>query len=162
MGGIALAVAPWRYEGAPRSLILALKLRGARAAADPLVAAMTASCRRAGVTAECVTWVPARRQDAMRRGFDHAEVLAHGVADGLGLPASRLLIRRGTQPDQTMLTRGQRLANLDGAFCATRSLCGRVLLVDDLVTTGATAVACAGALGVAGAARLELAVACRT
>lgn len=161
LSGITVAIAPWRYEGAARSLILALKLNAARAAAGPLIAAITASCRRAGVTADVVTWVPARREDATRRGFDHAEVLARGVAAGLGLPVARLLTRRGVQPDQTTLSRRQRLANLEGAFSATTPISSRVLLVDDLVTTGATAVACAGALRVAGAADVELAVASR-
>lgn len=159
--GIATAVAPWGYGGAPRSLILALKLRGARAAAGPLVGAMAAVCRDAGLAALRVTWVPARRKDARRRGFDHAEVLARGVAGALGLPVARLLIRRGVQADQAGLGRAARLANLEGAFEALGSIRGPVLLVDDLVTTGATATACARALGTAGATTVELATACR-
>ncbi len=160
MDGIRRAVAAWSYEGAPRSLVLALKVRGARSAAEPLADAMAGACRRGGVDARWITWVPARRDDARRRGFDHAEVLARGVAERLGLPAIPLLVRRGRQADQAGLSRLERLANLAGAFHATATPKGGVLLVDDLLTTGATARACAGALSSAGADVVDLAVAC--
>lgn len=159
--GTDSALAAWRYEGAPRALILALKLRGCRSAAQPLVAAIAGICRRGGVTATSVTWVPARRSDARRRGFDHAEVLARGVAAALGLPAVAMLVRRGIQADQAGLGRHARIANLAGAFEAPEPVTKPVLLVDDLVTTGATATACATALRSAGAPQVDLAAACR-
>ncbi len=158
--GIARTVSPWAYEGGPRSLILALKLRHMRSAAAPLAQGIARSCRSARVGAEVVTWVPARRRDRARRGFDHAEVLARGVAGHLGLPVVGAIARRGSQRDQAGLDRVQRLSNLSGAFTATRSLDARVLLIDDLVTTGATATECASSLASAGAARVELATAC--
>lgn len=156
-----MAVVPWRYEGPPRSLLLALKLRGIRAAGRPLVEEMARACRAAGLTASCVTWVPARPKDARRRGFDHAELLARGVAGALGLPPASLLGRRGVQADQAGLSRAARLANLTDAFTACGRVDGPVLLVDDLVTTGATAAACARALRATGATRIELTTACR-
>ena len=161
MEGIECSVAPWAYVGAPRSLILALKLRGARSAAAPLIVGMARACRRTGVSPACVTWVPARRTDARRRGFDHAEVLARGLARELGLPAARSLARRGVQADQSGLDRRARLANLAGAFVAPRPVDSSLLLVDDLVTTGATAMACAAALRAAGGRRIVLVTACR-
>ena len=158
---VSSAVAPWAYEGGPRSLILALKLRGLKAAADPLIDAMVRCSRRNGIAADAVTWVPARRRDARARGFDHAEVLARGVAERLGLPAAPLLVRRGHQRDQAGLDRAHRLSNLATAFEARAQTAGSVLLVDDLVTTGATAAACAKALKRAGADRVDLLVGCR-
>src|SRR5436189_2386680 len=56
--GVARVLAPWRYGGAARSLILDLKLRGARGAAVPLVDAMTNECLSHGLRAEVATWVP--------------------------------------------------------------------------------------------------------
>ncbi len=154
-------MAPWLYEGGPRSLVLALKLRSARTAAAPLVEAMTTAAYRARIDADVVTWVPARTRDIHRRGFDHAEVLARGVAERLGLPRDRLLQRRGVQRDQAGLDRLQRLSNLAGAFHTPGAVGDRVLLVDDLVTTGATAASCAGALSGAGAATITLLVGCQ-
>lgn len=158
--GIAAIHCRWAYEGAARDLILALKLRGRRDVAAPLVDGVVDAIRTSGSRASCVTWVPARRGDIRRRGFDHAEVIAAGVARGLGLAAHRLLVRRFVRPDQAGLSAAERRANMLGAFGARR--CGgSVLLVDDLVTTGATARACAGALLAAGAGRVELAAPCR-
>ena len=161
INGVARGLAPWAYEGGPRSLILALKVRGSRGAAGPLIDAMVRSARTARLDADTVTWVPARRKDKLARGFDHAEVLAVGVARGLGVPAAPLLRRRGHQLDQAGLDRKHRLTNLAKAFEAADPVSGTVLLVDDLVTTGATAACCAGALTAAGAERIDLLAACR-
>jgi predicted amidophosphoribosyltransferase len=159
--GVDRAAAAWAYEGTARSLILGLKLRGRRAYAGPLVAGLVAVVRAEGVNGSLITWVPGRPRDTRRRGFDHAAVLARGLSASLGLPVRPLLQRTaGVRPDQTRLSRAERLANLDGAFVA-RACKGPMILVDDLVTTGATAAACASALRIAGASGVELVVACR-
>jgi predicted amidophosphoribosyltransferase len=114
----------------------------------------------AGGLSGTVTWVPGKPPDMRRRGYDHAELLAEGVSTGLGLPRRRLLVRRRIPLDQTSLGASARRANLAGAFQAASSV-ARVVLVDDLLTTGATAGACAHALRAAGAKRVDLLVACR-
>jgi ComF family protein len=157
---VARVISPWEYASAPRSLILDLKVRGQRAAATPLVDGMVRALRRTGTRAASITWVPGRPPDTRRRGFDHAHVLASGIAAATGLPLAATLARVGYQQDQAGLGRTARLANLRHAFRATSSA-HRVLLVDDLVTTGATAAACARALLRAGAESVELLVACR-
>ncbi len=153
-------LAAWPYEGAARSLILELKLRGRRAAAVPLVEAIVREVGRQGLDGEVVTWVPGRRADTRRRGFDHAEVLARGVARRLGLRSRDLLSRTSTRPDQAGLSAVERRVNLTGAF-ESQGCRAPVVLVDDLVTTGATAIACASALAAAGVPSVELLVACR-
>jgi predicted amidophosphoribosyltransferase len=152
--------APWSYEGAPRELILALKLRGRRGAAQPLVDAMSRLAQASALRAHVITWVPGRRGDIRVRGYDHAEVLARGVARQLGLPALALVRRVGDPPDQTTLSAEQRHRNLKGAFVATPS-CGNVAVIDDLVTTGATLAACARALRATGATGVEALAASR-
>lgn len=151
---------PWAYKGAARDLVLALKLRHRRDAAEPLARAIAETVRAVGSPAEIVSWVPGRRRDVRIRGFDHAHVIAEQVASHLGLALVGLLRRTSARPDQTTLSGPERRANLIGAFSA--SPCSRsVLLVDDLVTTGATASACAQALKAAGAPGVDLGAPCR-
>jgi ComF family protein len=155
------AVAGLEYNGAARALVLALKLSGRRDAAMPLAEAMWKTVLRRGLRGMVLTWVPARRSDVRRRGFDHAELLARALARRTGLPTLRLLTRTGVAPDQASLTAAERRHNLVNTFGA-RPVTEPVVLVDDLVTTGATATACASALRGAGAAGVELIAACRT
>jgi ComF family protein len=150
----------WSYEGIARKLVLHLKLGASRAAVQPLVSGMTEALARTGTPASAIVWVPARRRDVRRRGFDHAELLAHGVARATGLPALRAIERAGHQPDQAGLSRSQRAVNLERAFRARRSDHANVVIVDDLVTTGATATACARALREAGHSKVEVLAAC--
>ncbi|HEX2196871.1 MAG TPA: phosphoribosyltransferase family protein [Actinomycetota bacterium] len=158
---LARLVAGCLYEGAARELVLALKLRGLRRSAGPLVDALCASAWRDGVTGDVVTWVPGNRPEARRRGFDHAEVIARAAAARLGLPAVRLLSLVAAKADQTSLSAAQRREGPKDAFVA-RAVHARVVLVDDVMTTGTTICTCAGALRRAGAARVEALVACRT
>lgn len=158
--GVARAHIPWHYEGAARDLVLALKLRGKRPAAVPLAAAIARCIRLTGTAAEAITWVPGRRRDVRIRGFDHAELIAREVGTSTGLPVMRLLERVMDRPDQTTLSSQARWTNLDGAFEA-RGTIRKVLLVDDLVTTGATAAACAGTLERAGTVHVEVGSPCR-
>ncbi|MFP5298693.1 MAG: ComF family protein [Actinomycetota bacterium] len=151
--------AAFRYSGAARKLVLDLKLHHLRPAAAPLATAMVDRMWTDGCEARVVTWVPGRPKDMLDRGFDHAHVLARRVARATGLPLRRLLHRVGEARDQTELDRQQRRENVIGAF-AGRDVRLPVLLIDDLVTTGATSGACATALKWAGAPRVEVLVAC--
>ena len=104
---------------------------------------------------EVVTFVPRRRRDRKRAGFDHAEALARAVAEQLGLPCEPLLERRGVSLKQHRLSRERRLKNVTGVFHAAKPLRGgNVLLVDDVVTTGASARECARVLKKAGAQKV--------
>src|SRR4051812_47730017 len=82
--GVARVIARWDYDGAARNLILALKLRARRAAAEPLIAGMWEAVVGAGLAGSIVTWVPGRNSERRARGFDHAELLARGLAARVG------------------------------------------------------------------------------
>ena len=157
--GVDQVVVGFPYEAAARSLVLDLKLRGDRSAALPLVDALVCRVAAAGLTAEVVTWVPGRARENRRRGLDHAGILAAELGERLGLPVRALLHRTGERADQASLGAAERWANLQGAFAA-RDCPARMALVDDLITTGATAAACARALREAGAIRVEVLAAC--
>lgn len=111
--------------------------------------------RREALTADIVVPVPLHRQRERERGYNQAELIARPLARKLGLPyCAVLLVRTKPRPDKHILSLEERWDSVRGAF-ATRpggkvdNL--RVLLVDDVMTTGATLDACARALRGAGA-----------
>lgn len=97
---------------------------------------------------DVVTWVPASRAGARRRGYDQGRYLARAVAGAAGLPARRLLVRR---PGQAQAGSGREQRLVGPLVRAPVPVPARVLLVDDVVTTGASMTASAQALRQAGA-----------
>jgi predicted amidophosphoribosyltransferase len=103
--------------------------------------------------------VPMHWRRRLTRATDHAAAIARGVAGGLGVPRRPLLRRIRHTPPQVRRSRTGRLANVRGAFAARCGLEGvRVLLVDDVTTSGATAGEAARACRRAGAESVFLAV----
>ena len=102
--------------------------------------------------------VPLARGRRVARGYDQAALLAGWVGRTAGVPLLRGALRRVREtPPQVGRTRAQRAANVAGAFAADGRVRGReIALVDDVVTTGATAEACARALKAAGAVRVTV------
>ncbi len=157
---IALVRAPFAFEGPARRAVHHLKYRGVRGVGRALGHAMAATGPRG---ADVVTWVPLTRRRKAERGFDQAKELAVEVARELGLPARCLLRRVRSAGPQAKRDAVERRAAMHGAFVVRgRSrVPSAVLLVDDVLTTGATAAACAEALLDAGASRVMLVVAAR-
>lgn len=109
--------------------------------------------------AEAIVPVPTLRRRIARRGIHHAAELARAVARSRGLPVVHALRRTGSSGTQTALGRAAREANVRGIFriAGREPVDGRsVLLIDDVLTTGATTDECAHALRRAGARHVEL------
>lgn len=101
---------------------------------------------------QAVVPVPASAAALRTRGFDHIAVIATRVAESLGVPLLHALASAGAR-DQRVLGRVERRANVEGVFVPTYAdrIPPRILLVDDVMTTGATLDAAAAALLAAGA-----------
>ena len=155
--GIDRCAALLEYAGPGRELVARLKYRNARASLRFLVEAMATLV--ASWEPEAVTWVPTAPARRRSRGFDQAELLARGVARRLGRPC-RPLLRRLPGPPQTGRPLGDRRRG--PCFAPRGPAPARVLLVDDVVTTGATATAAARAVRHAGAVEVQLLAAART
>ena len=122
------------YAGALRELIVAMKYSSARWVA-PMLGELWIARHAQVCDVEAVTWVPTTRARMRDRGYDQSELIARRIARRLGVPSTALL-RRVDDGAQTGRTASERR---DGAkFMARRSRYARVLLVDDVVTTGAT------------------------
>jgi predicted amidophosphoribosyltransferase len=135
------------YEGVGRELVTALKYRQARRLAGPLAAGMARLLPPA--FADVVTWAPTSRARRRRRGYDQAELLALALGRHLRVPCRRLLERDERSGSQTGLDRAHRLEGPRFRVCAP--VPRRVLVVDDVTTTGATLLAAAGTLRTGGA-----------
>jgi ComF family protein len=154
-GGVIAALS---YRGTGKQLVAGLKFRNRRHAAHSLAELLAA--RLATVQVDVVTWAPTSARRRRSRGYDQAELVARALARRLGLPCRRLL-RRVPGPPQTGRSRSQRLAG--PAFVARPSRRPlRVLLIDDVVTTGATLASAGRALRAAGASHVVLAAAAAT
>ena len=158
--GVWAAVA---YAGPARDVVAGLKFRSATRSADAMAAAIVATAPPgwigAGATLVPVPLHPARRR---RRGFNQAERIASAIGRRAGLPVADVLARAGPRATQMGRGRAQRLAALDGAVTANAAAPARAVLVDDVVTTGATLAACRSALLAAGAADVRAVAYART
>jgi predicted amidophosphoribosyltransferase len=108
-----------------------------------------------------VTWVPLGRRRRRQRGFDQAEALARAVAAEAGWPVRRLLDRVVETTPQARRSGAERRLALQGAFRARTPPPPWVVLVDDVLTSGATTAACAETLRTAGAAEVGVLCAAR-
>ena len=162
-------------EGAGRSLALAYKDGGERRLAPVIAAAIACALDEASswpaadgarrfdaAEIDAVCFVPATAAAYRRRGFDHMLDVSRSLAGMLGLPLADVLARPQAA-DQRKLGRDERLANASASYLVVGDVTGcSLLVVDDVVTTGASVRAAASALLAAGAAEVSAAALART
>jgi ComF family protein len=159
--GFQSARAPLKYDGVGKQVVHALKYRGYKRVVGRLAAPLMLQ-----VVGEdhfdAVVPVPLHSSRLRKRGFNQAKLLARGVAEKMKATVSDTLeVVRSTR-DQVELSAAQRRANVAGAYTATKPLRGKILLIDDVFTTGATLSACAGTMVRAGAEEVHALSLCRT
>ena len=160
-GLILRTYSPYRYRGVARKLILRLKFGGDTRAASLLAPAMADTLGE--YRPDVLIPVPLNRRRERDRGFNQAELLARLVGASAGIPCMNALVRpRCTKRQSSLKTPAERGRNVLDAFKPAPGavVSGMsVLLVDDVRTSGATALACADVLKKAGAAEICLLVA---
>ena len=151
------------FGGLVRHALHQLKYGGETRLARPLGAAIARRWARAGAGGDVLVPVPVHADRARQRGYDQAELLARAAAAALGLPCAPILERARATIAQFDLDRETRATNVRGAFRLEPRPAGNpapsrpplegrwIVLVDDVVTTGATLTACAAPLLAAGA-----------
>ena len=159
-------VSPLYYRGPVRKSILRYKFRGMAAYAD-VYGRLLADCIREqpDIKYDIITWVPLSSKRERTRGYDQAMLLALATALELGDVAAETLIKPyDVQAQSELGGKEERSANISGAYVAldTEIIEGkRVLLIDDVVTTGSTLSECARVLLTAGAVKVMCATLAR-
>lgn len=143
------------YEGALRDSLLRYKFQSMRSYAGAYGRMMAMTLQRKDMTQfDLITWVPVSKKRRRSRGYDQAQLLAQALARELQLPSGCTLRKIRNNPPQSSLGgAAQRKGNVIGMYAPT-DLCVkglRVLLVDDVITTGATLSECSRVLKTAGA-----------
>lgn len=153
----------WHYQDKVRRSILRYKFYGRRnyaAAYARMLGVKLLKEERAEL--DLITWVPISAKRLKKRGFDQGQLLAENLGEELKIPVTPLLKKiRDNPPQSGIVGHAHRKANVLGAYIMTDSqtLKGkRILLLDDILTTGATAGECARVLLTAGAEEVHLAV----
>lgn len=159
--------APWSYEFPVTRLVHALKYEGALANARVFgmqIAAAGGEAMEPNSAATLIVPMPLHPKRLVERGFNQSREIARVVARSVDRPLVESALRRVRETaHQVGLSRPERLGNLRGAFMANPLVVAgqRVILVDDVVTTGSTAAEAATALVAAGATHVEVWAAAR-
>jgi ComF family protein len=172
-GALRWSRSSFLYAGPARHVLMRLKFSGMRSIAEALAPWMLQAVARSpprgwpmglrGDSSQAVlTWVPLGRRRKRERGYDQAEVLCRALHRLTGWRLQRLLRRVTETPPQAMRSARDRKLALRGAFRSVAAPPYKVVLVDDVLTTGATAAECAAELLRAGAGEVGVLTAARS
>ena len=156
---IPVCVSPLFYEGVVRESLLRYKFSGASCYAKTYGDFLRKCIDENGISCDIITWVPLSRLRLRKRGYDQARLLAQELAIRSGIPCLRLLKKtRNTSAQSLAGGAANRKQNISRAYAALdqKSIKGKkILLVDDIVTTGSTLTECARILSGAGASSVS-------
>jgi ComF family protein len=141
-----------QYGIRERELLLALKYGGQTFIGESIADVMADRLKPENLKTDLIIPVPMHIRKRRKRGYNQAEVLAECLSKKMGLPySSKLLLRTEYTPAMSGLSSAERRLNMEHAFCVAENAVGevkgkKILLVDDIYTTGSTASACAQVL----------------
>ena len=159
-------VSPLYYEDKVRESLLRYKFHSCTSYAE-YYGLLIAECVEEYIDTQLdiITWVPLSKKRLKKRGYDQAKLLAEIVSKQLNIPCAQLLFKeRNTKPQSRTGSAEKRKSNISGVYSviAPEMIEGkRILLIDDIVTTGSTFSECARTLGMAGAEKIYCAAAAR-
>lgn len=159
VGYAKTTIAALYYEDTVRRAVIRYKFHGAVSYAAPFGRLLAMSLIENGVPFDIITYAPVSRRRRRKRGYDQAELLAREVSRELGIPMDRLLEKQRDNPKQSGISSPDaRRANVLGVYRAVNTdlLYGKnILIIDDVLTTGATLGECCRTLLDAGAAQVS-------
>lgn len=153
-----VCLSPLYYEDKARQSLLRYKFGGKTSYCKVYARLMAETVRdHLSGTWDAVTWVPVNRRRRRTRGYDQAELLARELSRELGIPCRRTLIKVRRNAVQSSISEpSRRRANVSGVYRAAEEQHGhRLLLADDVITTGATLAECSRMLLMAGAEEVD-------
>lgn len=159
---ISDVAALWRYEGNVRRSLLRYKFYNVRSLAESYGRLLAMRILRDfGDDIDMITWVPVSRRRKRQRGYDQVELIALAVCKELDCSLTACLVKHtDTKPNSGLTSPEERRANVCGVYHLMPEVCveeKRILLLDDILTTGATASECARVLLSGGAKEVYLA-----
>ena len=147
--------AVWYYKENVQKSIVRYKFRNARSYAQPYARFLALRIQQMQVDFDYITWVPVSFRRKLQRGYDQVELLAKATSKELGIPLLPTLKKQRHNPAQSGIAdAAKRKANVLGAYKVLRNsniADKTLLLMDDVITTGATSSECAKTLLAAGA-----------
>jgi competence protein ComFC len=152
---------PLRYEGVGKELVRGLKYKGYLRVVEKVIAPLMTGAL-GGSRFNLVVPVSLHRSRITKREFNQLELMAKAVTGEINVPFSDKLRTVRRTRDQVELSAEARRANVAGAYASRRLAVGRILLIDDVFTTGATLSECAGVLRRAGTGEVQALILSRT
>lgn len=152
---LAKWISLWYYEGSVRASILRYKFRGSRSYSGCYGRLLAMKLLQEEISFDILTWAPISRRRKRSRGYDQVELIGQTLSRELGVPLTPTLTKiRHNRPQSGLKDAAARRANVLGAYRVIdpAAIAGkRILLLDDILTTGATVSECARTLLTAGA-----------
>ena len=133
------------YGGILKELILSFKYKKNFTAGSVLAELLLELIKEEKIDIEVICYVPMSKKSIKKRGFNQCEILAKKLGDELNIPVSNCLVKKRYTKEQKTLSRNERLENIKGAFEIKKIdqiYNKKILLIDDVVTTGATLSEC--------------------